>query len=137
MNRTVTVPLNYNNILAQEEFGSGKGLSDVKIQYIFMDEILWVLDNERHCSGWICDLVRHFWLWIMTVGSKLNGYEYECNGGLHFELYRDDGKQTADIQCLNSHCNNWNWGTENMQFHRVAYCGEILFLIYNKPPTHS
>jgi hypothetical protein len=21
-----------------------------------------------------------------TVGSKLNSYEYECNGGLHFEL---------------------------------------------------
>ena len=40
MNRTVTVPLNYNNIPAQGQFGSGKGLSDVKIQYNFMDEIL-------------------------------------------------------------------------------------------------
>jgi hypothetical protein len=38
--RAVTVPLNYNNILEQGQFGSGKGLSDVKIQYNFMGEIL-------------------------------------------------------------------------------------------------
>jgi hypothetical protein len=58
-----------------------------------MNEILWVLHNERHCSGWHCDLVRDFWLWIMTVGSKLNGYGYESNGGLHCEFYHNDGKK--------------------------------------------
>jgi hypothetical protein len=35
--RTVTVPLNSINILAQEQFGSG-GLAEVKI--LFMNEIL-------------------------------------------------------------------------------------------------
>ena len=80
MYRTVTVPLNSINILAQEQFGSG-GLAEVKILYNFMDEILWVLNNERHCRGWHCNLVRHFWQWIMTVGSKLNGYGYESNVG--------------------------------------------------------
>ena len=41
----------------------------------------------------------------MTVGSKLNGHGYERNGGLHFELYHKDGKQTTDAHRLNSHCN--------------------------------
>jgi hypothetical protein len=97
-----------------------------------MDEILWVLNNERHCSGWHCDLVRHFWHWIMRVGSKLNGYGYEGNGDLHTELYRDDGKQTAYTHCLNSHYDNWKWGSENMQLHRVPYRVVMLFLIYNR-----
>jgi hypothetical protein len=39
MYRTVTVPLNSINILAQEQFGSG-GLAEVKISCNFMDEIL-------------------------------------------------------------------------------------------------
>ena len=38
MCRTVTVPLNSINILAQEQFGSGC-LAEVKILYHFMDEI--------------------------------------------------------------------------------------------------
>ena len=60
-----------------------------------MDNILWVLNNERHCSGWHCDLVRHFLVWTVTVGSKVNGYGYESNGGLHFELYHNDGKKNC------------------------------------------
>jgi hypothetical protein len=68
-------------VLAQEQFGSG-GLAEVKIQYNFMYETLWVLNNERHCRGWHRDLVRHFWLWIMTIGSKLNSYGYESNSGM-------------------------------------------------------
>jgi len=39
MYRTVTVPLNSINILAQQQFGSG-GLAEVKILYNFMDEIV-------------------------------------------------------------------------------------------------
>ena len=86
MYRTVSVLLNSTNILAQEQFGSG-GLADIKILYNFMDDILWVLNDERHCSGFHCDLVRHFWQWIITVGSKLDGYGYESNSGLHFFIY--------------------------------------------------
>ena len=106
MHGTVTFPLNSINILVQEQFGSG-GLAEFKILYNFMNEILWVLNIERHCTGWHCDVVRHFWLWIMTVGSKLNEYGYESNGGLHYELYQNDGKQTADAHHLNSHHTNW------------------------------
>jgi len=40
---------------------------------------------------------------------------------MNFELYRKDGKQTTDAHRLNSHCNTWNWDTENMQFPRVLY----------------
>jgi len=36
----------------------------------------------------------------MTVGSKVNGYGYESNGGLHFELYQDGGKQNANAHYL-------------------------------------
>jgi len=39
MYRTVSVPLNSTNILAQEQFGSG-GLAEIKILYNFMDDIL-------------------------------------------------------------------------------------------------
>jgi len=39
MYMTVTVPLNSNSILAQEQSGSG-GVAEVKILYNFMDEIL-------------------------------------------------------------------------------------------------
>jgi hypothetical protein len=39
MQRTVTIPLNSINVLAQEQFGSG-GLAEVKIQYNFMYETL-------------------------------------------------------------------------------------------------
>ena len=42
----------------------------------------------------------------MTVGSKLNGYGYESNNGLHSELYQNDRKQTTDAHRLNSHYNN-------------------------------
>jgi len=41
----------------------------------------------------------------MTVGSKLNDYGYESNGGLHCELYHNDGKQAADAHRLNPHYN--------------------------------
>ena len=41
MYRTVTVPLNSINILAQEQFGSG-GLAEVKILYNFVDVLLLV-----------------------------------------------------------------------------------------------
>ena len=79
----------------------------------------------------VAAIVRHFWLWIMTVGSKLNGYGYESNGGFHSEFYQNDGTQTAYAHHLNSHYNNWNWGPENMQSHRVSYLGDIIFLTYN------
>ena len=39
MYRTVSVPLNSTNILAQEQFGSGD-LAEIKILYNFMDDIL-------------------------------------------------------------------------------------------------
>jgi len=68
----------------------------------------------------------------MTVGSKKNGYGYERNGGLHCELYHNDGKLTADADYLNSHYNNRNWDFENMQFYRVPYLGDTLFPIYNR-----
>ena len=66
----------------------------------------------------------------MTVGSKLNGYGYESNGSLHCQLYQNDGKQTADAHRLSLHYNNWNWDIEKMQFHRVPYLGDMLFLKY-------
>jgi len=31
---------------------------------------------------------------------------------------------------ISIHYNNGNWDTENMQFHRVPYLGDMLFLIY-------
>jgi hypothetical protein len=68
----------------------------------------------------------------MTVGSRLNGYAYESNGGLHCELYQNDGKQTAYPLHLDSHHNNGNWDTENTQIHRVPYLGDMIFLIYNR-----
>jgi len=40
--------------------------------------------------------------------------------------------ETTDAHPLNSHCNNWNGGSENMQFHRVPYLGDMRFLIYNR-----
>jgi len=42
----------------------------------------------------------------MAIGSKLNIYGYESNGGLHCELYHNDGRQITDTHCLNSHYNN-------------------------------
>jgi len=39
MYRVVSFPLNFTNILAQVQFGS-RGPADIKILYIFVDEIL-------------------------------------------------------------------------------------------------
>jgi hypothetical protein len=58
--RTVTVSLNSINIFAQEQFGYGKGLSDVIILYIFTDEILSALNSATHSSGLSAELVRPF-----------------------------------------------------------------------------
>ena len=58
--RTVTVSLNSINIFAQEQFGYGKGMSDVKILYNFIGEILSALTNKTHSSGLSAELVRPF-----------------------------------------------------------------------------
>ena len=50
MYRTETDPLNSINILAQENFGPG-GQAEANILHKFMDKILRVLNNGRHCSG--------------------------------------------------------------------------------------
>jgi hypothetical protein len=60
-------PLNSINVLAWEQFRSGKRLLEVTILYNWMHEILWTLNNETYCSALFCDLVRHLWLEIMTV----------------------------------------------------------------------
>jgi len=65
----------------------------------------------------------------MTVGSKLNVYGYESNGGLHCELYQNDGPQMLTISI---HTVTTDWSTEYMQFHRVPYLGDVVFLIYNR-----
>ena len=101
--RTVTVSLNSINIFAQEQFGYGKGLSDVKILYNFIGVILSALNSATHSSGLSAELVRPFWLPIMTVLSKLHCYGFESHGGLCFELYHNDGQQTA-VVTLNLHC---------------------------------
>jgi len=93
--RTVTVSLNSINIFAQEQFGYGKGLSDVKILYNFIGVILSALNSATHSSGLSAELVRPFWLPIMTVPSKLHCYGFESHSGLCFELYHNDGQQTA------------------------------------------
>jgi len=56
--RTLTVSLNSINIFAQEQFRYGKDLSDVKILYNFIDEILSALTNKTHSSGLSAELVR-------------------------------------------------------------------------------
>ena len=55
-------PLNSINILAWEQFRSGKRLLEVTILYSCVHVILWTFNNETHCSALFCDLVRHFWL---------------------------------------------------------------------------
>jgi hypothetical protein len=58
--RTVAVSVNSINILAQEPFGYGKGLSDVKILYNFIGSILSALTNKTHSNGLSAELVRPF-----------------------------------------------------------------------------
>jgi len=98
--RTVTVSLNPINIFAQEQFGYGKGLSDVKILYNFMGAILSALNSETHSSGLSAELVGPFWLWIMTVLSKLHCNGFESHGSLCFEFHSNDGQQTAVIHSV-------------------------------------
>jgi len=91
-------PLNSINILAWEQFRSGKHLLEVTILHNCVHVILWTLNNETYCSALFCDLVRHFWLEIMTV-------LFDKQSGLCSEFYHNDGKQGAYILSLNSHCN--------------------------------
>jgi hypothetical protein len=58
--RTGAVSLNSINILAQEQFRYGKGLSDVKILYNFIGAIISALTNKTHSSSLSAELVRPF-----------------------------------------------------------------------------
>jgi len=48
------------NILAQEQFGYGKSLSDVNILYNFIGAILSALTNKTHSNGLFAEPVRPF-----------------------------------------------------------------------------
>jgi hypothetical protein len=133
--RTVTVSLNSINIFAQEQFGYGKGLSDVKILYIFTDEILSALNSATHSSGLSAELVRPFSLRIMTVLSKPHCYGFESHGGLCFELYNNDGQQTA-VVTLNSHCTS-NFSTVKHKIPQGSILVHMLFLVYIDLSNHS
>ena len=124
--RRGTVRLNSINILAQEKCPSGKSLPEVTVTYNFMHAILWALNNERYGSVLFCDLVRHFWLEIMTV-------LFDEQIGLCSELYHNDGKQGPDIYSLKSHF-NWNWGIVKHALPKGSILGHMLFLMYIQYP---
>ena len=58
--RTVTVSLKSTNIFAQEQFGYGKGLSDVKILYDFIGAILSALTKKNTAVAYLLNLSDFF-----------------------------------------------------------------------------
>jgi hypothetical protein len=87
-----------------------------------MHAMLWARNIELYCNSLLCDLVRHFWLEIMTV-------LFEEQSDLCSELYHNDEKQEADIHTLNLHF-NWNWATVQYALPQDSILGHMLFLTY-------
>ena len=135
MYRAVTVSLNSINILAQKQFGYGKDLSDVKILYNFIDEILSALTNKTQSSGLSAELVRPFWLWIMTVLSKLLCYGLKAMVvcALNSTITIDNKQQWFT---LNSQCTS-HFGTGKHAIPQGSTLLHMLFLIYIRLANHS
>jgi hypothetical protein len=91
MYKRVSDFLNFNNILAGEQFGFRKNLSTNKALFSITEEILSALSNKMHVGGISCDLTKAFdCVNHELLLSKLNVYGIRNIAGQWFKSYLHD-----------------------------------------------